>query len=117
MEKEKTFRDRIRGECIWSRGVYEAQKPGIYELLREPCGHEVRFLTKTGSRSFIHRDSVETTPHRLTALDFHNPEMQEVIIGAAMLAGAEVWRGVTEVDQKNLDKKQHCSGGVQLRNQ
>ena len=46
IEKEKQFRDRVRGEGIWPWGVLEAQKLGIYELLRETCGHEVRWFNE-----------------------------------------------------------------------
>ena len=53
VEKESQFRDRVRGEGIWPWGVLEAKKLGIYELLRDTCGHEVRWLTRTGSSSVL----------------------------------------------------------------
>ena len=46
IEKEQQFRDRVRGEGIWPWGVLEAQKLCIYELLRETCGHEVRWFNE-----------------------------------------------------------------------
>ena len=97
IEKERQFRDRVRGEGIWPWGVYETKKLGIYELLRDTCGHEVRWFTRTGSHSTTRRDFIETTPYRLGALDFYHPEMQEVLIQAAEQAGADVWRGAVAV--------------------
>ena len=38
LEREQQFRDRVRGELMTPWGVAEAQKLGIYSLLREHCG-------------------------------------------------------------------------------
>ena len=38
------------------------------------------------------RDLRTTTPQRLSALTFYHPAMQEVVLDAARLAGAEIWR-------------------------
>ena len=43
LEREVAFRDRVRGEQMHSWGVAEARTLGLYELLLETCGHEVRY--------------------------------------------------------------------------
>jgi 2-polyprenyl-6-methoxyphenol hydroxylase-like FAD-dependent oxidoreductase len=95
LEREVAFRDRVRGEQLHCWGVAEAHALGIYDLLRNAPGHEVRMWS---SRVLClpetpPRDLVETTPHRLPALNFYHPAMQAVMLQAAEAAGAEVWRG------------------------
>jgi len=100
VEREGTFRDRVRGEGILPWGVTEAKALGIYELLRDACGHEVQqWNTYSGaSSSVIYRDLVTTTIHGAGLLNFHHPEMQEVLLCAADTAGAEVWRGAKMIE-------------------
>lgn len=97
LEREKVFKDRVRGEAMLGWGVAEAGRLGIDTLLKETCAHEVRFLvTKiTGLPEFPVRDLVETTPHHVGWLNFHHPEMQTIMLRAAEQAGATVRRGVT----------------------
>ncbi|WP_207553442.1 FAD-dependent oxidoreductase [Teichococcus deserti] len=96
LERETAFRDRVRGEQLHCWGVAEARLLGLHELLRAQGGHEVRLWSSRvgGLPSGSPRDLVDTTPHRLPALNFHHPEMQEVVLQAAEAAGAEVRRGV-----------------------
>jgi flavin-dependent dehydrogenase len=77
LEREKIFKDRVRGEAMLGWGVVEAGMLGIDTLLKETCGHEVRFLATqiTGLPELPVRDLVETTPHRAGWLNFHHPEM------------------------------------------
>src|SRR5260370_3530088 len=51
LEQEKRFRDRVRGEGILPWGVEEMRRLGIYELLKDRCGRECRYLV-TGSLDF-----------------------------------------------------------------
>ena len=90
LEREVRFRDRVRGEGLVCWGVGEACELGIYELLKESCGHDVPFVEGgTGQRDFT-----TTTPQRLPLLSFSHPVMQETLLEAAQKAGAEVRRGV-----------------------
>src|SRR6266436_3924750 len=73
LEQEKRFRDRVRGEGILPWGVEEMRRLGIYELLKDRCGRECRYLV-TGSLDFTAASS---------------------LLSAAADAGAEVRRGVT----------------------
>ena len=43
VEREKQFKDRVRGEGMHAWGVPEAKALGIYELLCSTCGLEVRW--------------------------------------------------------------------------
>jgi choline dehydrogenase-like flavoprotein len=40
LEREKQFKDRIRGELLQAWGVAETQALGLYELLRTTCAFE-----------------------------------------------------------------------------
>jgi 2-polyprenyl-6-methoxyphenol hydroxylase-like FAD-dependent oxidoreductase len=97
LERETVFKDRVRGEAMLGWGVTEAAMLGIETLLRETCGHEVRFLATriVGLPEAPVRDLVETTPHRVGWLNFYHPKMQTIMLRAAEQAGANVRRGVT----------------------
>ena len=96
LEREQQFRDRVRGELMTPWGVAEAQKLGIYNLLRDTVAHEVPFVDFfSGTMLMTHRDVTKTTPQQLPCLAFHHPAMQEALLDAAARAGACVRRGVT----------------------
>jgi len=44
LEREKQFKDRVRGEAIVSWGVAEANELGICRLLEESCAHDVPYV-------------------------------------------------------------------------
>jgi len=91
LERETNFRDRVRGEFMTPWGVAEASSLGIYELIRDNCGIDAQ----VSHLGFGPRDLPSTTPQQLPGLGFCHPEMQELLLGAAASAGAEVKRGVT----------------------
>jgi 2-polyprenyl-6-methoxyphenol hydroxylase-like FAD-dependent oxidoreductase len=93
IEREDAFKDRVRGEGMAPWGVVEAQALGIYDTIRDACGHEVRWFETYAGPVHTRRDLVETTAQRAPMLGFFHPEMQEVLLGAASAAGAEVRRG------------------------
>jgi menaquinone-9 beta-reductase len=95
-EREREFKDRIRGEWIAPWGVAETQRLGIYDLLMATCAHEQPFFHFMGLGPA--RDLSTTTPQQLPALTFFHPTMQELVLDAARTAGAEVWRGATVRD-------------------
>jgi menaquinone-9 beta-reductase len=96
VEREREFKDRVRGEFMTPWGVAEARELGIYELIRDSCGIEAP-VTDLG---FGPRDLTTTTTQKLPALGFYHPCMQEVVLDAAKNAGAEVRRGATVVNIK-----------------
>ena len=91
LEREKQFKDRVRGEAVVSWGVAEANDLGICTLLKEKCAHVVPYV-EPGSGL---RDLRATTLQQLPLLSFPHQVMQETLLAAAENAGAEVRRGVS----------------------
>jgi menaquinone-9 beta-reductase len=91
LEREKQFKDRVRGEALVSWGVAEAIELGICHQLKESCAHEVPYI-EAGSGL---RDLRTTTLPQLPLLSFPHQVMQETLLAAAEHAGAEVRRGVS----------------------
>ena len=91
LERERQFKDRVRGEAVVPWGVAEANELGICCLLKEKCGHDVPYL-EAGSGL---RDLRTTTQQQLPLLSFPHQVMQETLLEAAESAGAEVRRGVS----------------------
>ena len=116
IEREIQFKDRVRGEVMVSWGVAEAQELGIYELLRDTCGHELPyFLLSLGPELSPPRDMLTTTPRHTPNLAFYHPTMQEVMnpISDAVqtLAAVAVFadgptriRGVDHIRHKETDR-------------
>jgi len=101
LERERQFKDRVRGEQIHPWGVAEMRELGIYELLHTTCGHELPwFDIYLGSERMIHRNLVATTPQQAPEFSFYHPAMQEILLQAALDAGAEVRRGAWVRDVK-----------------
>src|SRR3954462_8181272 len=65
LEREKEFRDRVRGEALLPGGVGEARQLGICELLEESCVHKQPWFDMyLGPTQMMHRDLRVTTPQR-----------------------------------------------------
>jgi len=96
LERERRFRDRVRGEQMHPWGVAEARTLGLYQRLADTCGHQTRWWTTyQGATPLRRRDLVQTTPHQVGSFNFYHPDMQETLMCMAAEAGAEVRRGVT----------------------
>ena len=96
LERERQFRDRVRGEFLASWGVAELRALGLYALLRDSCGHELPWIDQGLRPGHLERrDLVATTPMSAPVLSFYHPRMQEVLLAAATHAGAEVCRGAS----------------------
>jgi 2-polyprenyl-6-methoxyphenol hydroxylase-like FAD-dependent oxidoreductase len=101
LEREKHFRDRVRGEQMSSWGVGEARELGIYDSLRKTCGHEVRWQQAyLGDMALNRQDCIAESVQHEPQLSFYHPAMQEVLLQAAADAGADVRRGVAVSDVK-----------------
>jgi 2-polyprenyl-6-methoxyphenol hydroxylase-like FAD-dependent oxidoreductase len=95
IEREEKFKDRVRGEYMAPWGVAETQELGIYDLLMSHGGyHPLIFDARIGPAPLGDRDLSQTTPQGVHALAMYHPELQDVLLGAAEAAGAEVRRGV-----------------------
>jgi 2-polyprenyl-6-methoxyphenol hydroxylase-like FAD-dependent oxidoreductase len=78
VERERQFKDRVRGEAMHPWGVAEARALGVYDLLHEACGHEVPWRdTYLGPERSIHRNLSTTTPQRAAEFTFYHPTMQQ----------------------------------------
>src|SRR5262245_51410691 len=96
LEREQQFKDRVRGEALVPWGVGEARHLGIYDLLKQACGHEQPwFDVFLGPHQLMHRDLLATTPQQAPVCSFYHPRMQEVLLTAAAQAGADIRRGAT----------------------
>jgi 2-polyprenyl-6-methoxyphenol hydroxylase-like FAD-dependent oxidoreductase len=95
VEREKQFKDRVRGEYMAPWGVGETQELGIYDLLMAHGGyHPVIFDGRFMQAPLGDRDLSKTTPQGVHGLTMYHPELQEILLGAAEDAGAHVRRGV-----------------------
>jgi 2-polyprenyl-6-methoxyphenol hydroxylase-like FAD-dependent oxidoreductase len=93
VERERAFRDRVRGEVIAPWGCAEAKRLGLFALLLDRCGQEVlKLIYHVEGFATPPIDLREAAPHLEPSLAFRHPEMQEVLITEAAAAGATVWR-------------------------
>ena len=93
VERERVFRDRVRGEVVAPWGCTEAKRLGLFELLLAGCGREVPKLAYYLDGVAIPTiDLRSAQPHLEPSLAFRHAEMQEVLITEAASAGVTVWR-------------------------
>jgi 2-polyprenyl-6-methoxyphenol hydroxylase-like FAD-dependent oxidoreductase len=98
VERERAFRDRVRGEGMHPWGVSEVRELGLYDALLKTCGQEVRYWARSrGGEAAPTRDLIATTPHHAGEMTFYHPAMQNEVLRLAEAAGAEVWRGAAVV--------------------
>jgi 2-polyprenyl-6-methoxyphenol hydroxylase-like FAD-dependent oxidoreductase len=94
LEREKEFKDRVRGENMLPWGVAAARRLGVVDDLLAAGGRQVPFFnvyfmgTQTEHRSFP-----MTTPSREPSLNMFHPDLQETLLAGAANAGAQVMRG------------------------
>jgi len=95
LERDSVFRDRVRGEAIMPWGTAEAKELGIYDLIMDSGGHELRWWDGyLGTERTSHRDLAATTVPKETVTAFLHTTGQECLITVAADAGAEIRRGV-----------------------
>lgn len=70
VERDEVFKDRIRGEGMTLWGTAEARELGIFDLLRESCGFEVRYIDQYAGPMHNRRDLLVTTPQGAPCLGF-----------------------------------------------
>ena len=93
LERERRFKDRVRGEWVAPWGAAEVRELGLYEVLKDDCGHATPWWDQyMGPEQAVHRDLSVTTPQQLASLTFYHPAMQERLLQAAGDAGAEIRR-------------------------
>jgi 2-polyprenyl-6-methoxyphenol hydroxylase-like FAD-dependent oxidoreductase len=95
IEKEREFRDRVRGEAMSPWGIPEVRALGLHDLMVGK-GHPLPWVdTYLGPVMIEHRDLPATTRAGTFELAFSHPAMQEVLLQAARDSGATVIRGAT----------------------
>lgn len=96
LERQRRFSDRVRGEMMFPWGVAAARSLGLNDAMLAGGAREVRYWDThfAADQPPRRRDFVETTPHRTGTLNFHHPQMQEVLLRLAESSGAVVERGV-----------------------
>lgn len=99
LERERAFRDRVRGDLLYPWGVDEARRLQVLDLLMGSVAREARFWVSQlkGAPPAAPRDLPTTTPHRAPALTFFHPDMQTLLLLAAEQAGAVVERGASVI--------------------
>ena len=93
VERERKFRDRNRGEGMHPWGMAEAHALGIEGRLLETCGQPIRWRNLYEHGALVARRDMVAVGG-FSGLDFHHPEMQEVMLDLARESGAEIRRGV-----------------------
>ena len=95
LERETSFRDRVRGEALSAWGTAEAKTLGLYDVLAERCGHMLRYWSiYAGGQLVMKRDLFATTTQGDGWFTFYHPQMQELVLEGAVAAGADVRRSV-----------------------
>ena len=96
IEREQKFKDRVRGELMFTWGYAEAHSLGITATLADAGGHQVHWVdTYVVADRVARREVVPTTPQQLPCLACYHPAMQESLLAAAAAAGAPVRRGAS----------------------
>ena len=91
LERESTFRDRVRGEVTWPWGVHEARRAGLDVVQRLVGAVPLLSLTRYEDGVIAESDwsvSAEDTP----GLGFLHPRFQELAFTWAAAQGAETIR-------------------------
>lgn len=115
LERTTEFKDRVRGEVLVPWGCLEADKLGLYELLRESCGHELIWWDgELNGMHALRRDMRTATEGGFPTLTYYHPVMQELVWDATREAGVELQRGaaVTGVRPGPTPRVQYKTDGI-----
>ncbi|MEX0681962.1 MAG: NAD(P)/FAD-dependent oxidoreductase [Dehalococcoidia bacterium] len=95
IERETSFKDRVRGEWMAPWGAAEAKKLGVYDAIIASGGQDSpNIAARAGPAALPLRNLVTESVLGMAALAMYHPAMQEGLIAAAETASAEVRRGV-----------------------
>lgn len=117
LERERVFRDRVRGDLLYPWGVAEARRLGIHGLLVDEVAREARYWHSQlhGAPPADPRDLPAAPPHHEPVLTFFHPDMQSVLLAAAEAAGAQVERGATVIGVERAGERgagERAAGGA-----
>jgi 2-polyprenyl-6-methoxyphenol hydroxylase-like FAD-dependent oxidoreductase len=91
LEREREFRDRVRGELVYPWGVADGRRLGLLEHVASAVTEVTTWSTTIAPLPERRRD-VLAAPAGEPVVTFHHPEVQELLLSAAADAGAEVVR-------------------------
>jgi len=91
LERESTFRDRVRGELTWPWGVNEARRAGLDGVQRTVGAVPVRSLTRYEG-GVVAESDWEVPAEETPGLGFLHPRFQECAFTWASAQGAETIR-------------------------
>jgi len=98
VERERAFRDRVRGEWLAPWGVAEARRLGLSSALERAGAHPLPWnIARSGKPRY------QATPSGEVALTFFHPALQAALLTTAAEAGATVVRPATVIDVKPGD--------------
>lgn len=97
LEREREFRDRVRGELVYPWGVAEGRRLGLVEHLAPAVTEVEAWSTTIAPLPTRRRELRASTPSGEPVLSFQHPEAQELLLAAAAAAGAEVVRDAAVV--------------------
>lgn len=87
LEKEATFRDRIRGEGTWPWGVAEAQRAGLSDLL-DAVGVRVAGVTRYEAGALAEVEWTSAAEQCVSGVCYSHPRLQEAAFAWATAQGA-----------------------------
>jgi len=94
VEREREFKDRVRGEAMFPWGYAEAHALGVARCLAEAGRHHLNWIdTYVLGDRVERREVIPSTKHKLPFLTCYHPAMQESLLKAAAVAGVTVRRG------------------------
>lgn len=95
LEKDRAFRDRVRGEVVYPWGTAEIVRLGLVGDFSQGCGRVVHFDTDhIEGETLSPKRYPDLSPDKTSALTFPHADMQEQLLRLAAEEGAEVHRGV-----------------------
>jgi menaquinone-9 beta-reductase len=104
VEREASFRDRIRGEAIHPWGVREVDTLGLRSLLKQAGAVELPFWTtyrdRAPSEPYAWRSDVPDSPPEISV---SHPRLQETLVQAAADEGALLFRPATATPSRAQD--------------
>jgi choline dehydrogenase-like flavoprotein len=103
LERQREYRDRVRGEYMAPWGVLEARAAGLEDAIRSTQAVDARYsvpfdeLTDPSLAAASKRDNSTILPDIAGPLCASHPASCQALAGEALRAGAELVCGVAEV--------------------
>ena len=94
LERQSSFRDRVRGEALMPWGVAEARLLGLEDAISRAGANPLPYWDSyLGAERSGHRDLTRTTLVNEPVMACYHPTLQTALLQHAEESGADVWRG------------------------